>query len=152
MPLPSGRYGNVLAVALEMQQYKGALFLMKHAKKLEINLNAVSSEYGGENIWNVKQVFKASLEGFDTIRIKENDECYKEYPSIIQEKNNNIDAVAEIELFLQKDFEREDTTGKKNNENQIYKPNIAYLEDNSPKIIKKIRLCKEKVLKREKIK
>ena len=151
MPLPSGRYGNVLAVALEMQQYKGALFLMKNAKELEINLNVVSSKYGGENIWNVKQVFEASLEGFDTIRITENDECYKEYPNIIKEKNNNIDAVAEIELFLQKDFEREDTTGKKNNENQIYKPNVAYLEDNSPKIIKKIRLCKEKVLKREKI-
>lgn len=101
MPLPSGRYGNALAVALEMQFYQGALFMIKNADELEINLESVSSEYGGKNVWNVQQTFELSQLGFNKTKIAEDDEFYKKYPWLIQSKNSNIDAALEISNILQ---------------------------------------------------
>lgn len=101
MPLPSGRYGNSLAVALEMQLYQGALFMIKNADDLKIDLESVSSEHGGKNIWDAKQTFELSLLSFDTTKIEDNDDFYKNYPWIMQSKNNNIDAALEISSILQ---------------------------------------------------
>lgn len=101
MPLPSGRYGNSLAVALEMQLYQGALFMIKNADELEIDLESVSSEYGGRNVWNAQQTFELSQLGFENTKIDDNDEFYKDYPWLIQSKNNNIDAAKEISNILQ---------------------------------------------------
>lgn len=101
MPLPSGRYGNSLAVALEMQLYQGALFMIENADDLEIDLESVSSEYGGKNVWDAQQTFELSQLGFEKTKIADNDEFYKNYPWLIQFKNSNIDAALEISSILQ---------------------------------------------------
>ena len=96
MPLPSGRYGNPLAVALEMQLYQGALFMLQNADELGIDLESVSSDCDRKNIWNASQTFEFSQLGFETTKTAETDEFYKDYPLLIQAKNGNIDAAAEI--------------------------------------------------------
>lgn len=101
MPLPSGRWGNALAVALEMQLYQGALFMIKNAEDLEIDLDSVSSEYGGKDVWNALQTFELSQIGFEKTKITTDDKFYKNYPGLIQSKNNNIDAALEISNILQ---------------------------------------------------
>ena len=101
-PLPSGRFGNVLAVALEMQHYKGALFIIQNAKDLGIDLHSVSSEYGGREVWNAKQTFEFSKEYFDFEKIDvEKDEFYKRYPEYAKVQNANIDAALEIDSIFQ---------------------------------------------------
>ncbi len=101
LPLPSGRYGSPLAVALEMQFYQGALFMIKNAADLEIGLESVSSEYGGKNVLNAQQTFKLSQLGFEKTKIADDDEFYKKYPWLIQVTNRNIDAALEISTLLQ---------------------------------------------------
>lgn len=106
MPLPSGRYGNSLAVALEMQFYQGALFMIKNANDLEINLESVSSEYDGRNVWDARQTFELSQLGFETTKIADDDDFYKNYPWLIQFKNANIDASLEILNILQDNIKK----------------------------------------------
>lgn len=108
MPLPSGRWGNALAVALEMQYYQGALLMIKNAEELEIDLEFVSSEYGGKNVWNAQQTYEISQLGFEKTKIADNDEFYKEYPWFIRMKNSNIDAALEISSILQGKVEKND--------------------------------------------
>ena len=101
MPLPSGRFGNSLAVALEMQCYEGALFMILHANELGIDLDEISCELGGRDVWNVEKTFELSQIGFETTKIEEKDESYKDYPWLRQSKNNNIAAALEIANLLQ---------------------------------------------------
>lgn len=108
MPLPSGRWGNSLAVALEMQSYQGALLIIKNATALGIDLNAISSEYGGTNPWNAKEVFELSQLGFTTQKISAEDEIFKLYPWMVQLENDNKDAAVELSRILLEYF-REDT-------------------------------------------
>lgn len=110
MPLPSGRYGTALAVALEMQLYKGALFMIKNANELGIDLDSVSSEYGGKNVWSAQQTFEISQLGFEKTKVTDDDELYKElYKNnswLVQFKNDNIDAALEISSILQDKMEK----------------------------------------------
>lgn len=106
MPLPSGRWGNALAVALEMKFYQGALFMIENAEELEIDLDAVSSEYGGKNIWNAQQTFELSQLGFEMTKLADDDEFYKDYPEIRKANNNNIDDAIEISKLLQDEMKR----------------------------------------------
>lgn len=108
MPLPSGRWGNSLAVALEMQLYQGALLMIKNAEELEIDLESVSSEYGGKNVWNAQQTYEISKLGFAKKKIADNDEFYKKNPWLIQSINSNIDAALEISSILQGKVEKND--------------------------------------------
>lgn len=101
MPLPSSRYGNSLAVALEMQLYKGALFMIKNADDLEIDLESISSEYGMKNVWSAQQTFEFSQLGFEMTKIADDDQLYKDYPWSVQFNNSNIDAALEISTILQ---------------------------------------------------
>lgn len=96
MPLPSGGYGNSLAIALEMQLYQGALFIIQNADELGIDLESVSSNYDGKNVWTAQQTFELSQLGFKTTKISDVDEFYKDYPLIMQDINRNIDAALEI--------------------------------------------------------
>lgn len=104
MPLPSGRWGNSLAVALEMQSYQGALLIIKNAADLGIDLNAISSEYGGTNPWNAEEVFELSQIGFTTQKISEDDELFKLYPWMAQQENDNKDAAVELSKILPEYF------------------------------------------------
>lgn len=92
MPLPSGRWGNSLAVALEMQYYQGALFMIQHADELGIDLESVSSEYDGSQVWNAKQTFEQSQLGFEETKIDPDDKFYSKYPWLIESNNRNVDA------------------------------------------------------------
>ena len=105
MPLPSGRYGNALAVALEMQLYQGALLIIENAEELEIDLNHISSELGGKNAWGVKDTFLLSQVGFDKKKIEANDNFYKDFPWFIESNNANIDAASKIEKLIQEKME-----------------------------------------------
>jgi hypothetical protein len=42
MPLPSGYYGNAIAVAFEMQLYAGAYFLLEHQDQLDLDTEVVA--------------------------------------------------------------------------------------------------------------
>lgn len=101
MPLPSGRYGNSLAVALEMQYYQGALFIIQHAEELGIDLSAVSFDSNGKDVWDAQQVFELSQLGFNTSKIASDDDFYKDYPEVIQSMNANIDAATVISIIFQ---------------------------------------------------
>lgn len=100
MPLPSGRYGNSLAVALEMQEYKGALYMIQNADELGINLESVSSVYG-ENVWSAQQTFEFSQVGFEMEKTTVDDEFCIDYPRVVQSNNSNIDAALEISKIFQ---------------------------------------------------
>ncbi len=101
MPLPSGRWGGCLAVALEMHKYLGALFILENSEKFEIDLNSTSSEFGGKNCWNAKDTFELSLLSFDDEELltNSNTTLTDEHRKIIQ---NNIDAAQEISNFFKK--------------------------------------------------
>lgn len=43
-----------------MQQCLGALYIIQNADELEINLESVSSEYGGKDVWDAQQTFEFS--------------------------------------------------------------------------------------------
>lgn len=101
MPLPSGRYGNALAVALEMQEYQGALLMIQNASELGIDLESISSELGGNERWGADKTFEFSLSYFDFTKIEENDEFYKDYPEARKIRNDNIDAAQKIVELLQ---------------------------------------------------
>ena len=48
-PLPSGRWGTPLAVALENHQFSSAKYLLDNKDELNIDVNSVSSNLGGED-------------------------------------------------------------------------------------------------------
>lgn len=100
MPLPSGRWGNALAVALEMQLYKGALVLLENAEALQMSPESVSSEYDGKNVWDAKQTLEFSERYFDKMKLEKDDAYYKNYPAYIQSHNSNIDAFYKIQDML----------------------------------------------------
>lgn len=64
MPLPSGRLGGTLAVALEMHKYLVALEILNNPEKYYSNLNAVSHITGGKP-WSAEETFDFSLLSFD---------------------------------------------------------------------------------------
>jgi len=107
MPLPSGRYGNALAVALEMQFYQGALFMIKNAEELGINLASVSSEYGGRNVWDLPTTFEFSKRGFKMTKLQLDDPVYKDYPTFINNHNRDVDSAIEISNILQDGIKRQ---------------------------------------------
>ena len=102
MPLPSGRWGNSLAVALEMRLYDGAKYIIENAEKFDIDLNRVSSDLGGDNPWSAEDVYKLSILKFDFNMILEDDEVYKDLPSLIERENQNKVAAVEVGRMLVK--------------------------------------------------
>ena len=101
MPLPSGRWGNSLAVALEMQQYTGALFILHNAEQLDIDVNAISSEFGDVEPCGAEEVFKMSLSYFNDKPINAK-KFSKEDLQAVTVYNNNIDSISNINDFFKK--------------------------------------------------
>ena len=60
LPLPSGRYGNVLAYAMEMQKYYGALKIFEKSKDIGITTSIVAISPVGEESWDAKSCFEYS--------------------------------------------------------------------------------------------
>ena len=68
MPLPSGRWGNAIALALEINNYVAAEFLIENAEELNLDTNSVASELGGKNVWSLKEEYlysQLTYEGID---------------------------------------------------------------------------------------
>lgn len=104
MPLPSGRWGNALAVALEMMLYEPALLIIENADDLGIDLDAVSWEYDGENIWGAEETFEFSKTLLDMVKIQEHFECYKNDPTFkqfVEKQHKNVDAALKITELLE---------------------------------------------------
>ena len=104
MPLPSGRWGNQLAVALEMQKYIAALYMIENAEQLGIDLEYVSSIFGGKDVWDVSMVYELSKQSFEFVKIDLKDDDYRDYLHIVKHKNTNIDAAMKIEEVLDKKY------------------------------------------------
>lgn len=60
MPLPSGYYGNALAVAVEMQLYAGAFLLLEHHDQLDLDTEVVAINDFGETM-SIENSFDFSL-------------------------------------------------------------------------------------------
>lgn len=65
LPLPSGRWGNAIALALELNEYIAAEYLIKNAKRLGLETSTVVSELGFKNPWTLKEEYLYSLLTFD---------------------------------------------------------------------------------------
>ena len=103
MPLPSGRWGDPLAIAFEMHAYVSALVLIEKADELNIDLNRISSELGGENPWNAAATFLLSLTSFDSNYIDDDDKFYNTAENIVLKDLHNarVDASNEIASHLE---------------------------------------------------
>lgn len=88
LPLPSGRIGSPLAVALELNFYTCALFLIENADTLGIDINKISSDPNGRNIWNTEETLKMSLQYFN--------QTINENPF----QKNNIEAIEKINEII----------------------------------------------------
>lgn len=60
-PLPSGFVGNVLALALEMHMFKGAVYLIVNADRLGIDLENCSESLKSGVSYNAKLIFEYAI-------------------------------------------------------------------------------------------
>lgn len=67
MPLPSGRWGNAIALALETNDYISANYLIEHAEELDLETDSVVSEIGRKNPRELKDEFLFSLLTFESL-------------------------------------------------------------------------------------
>ena len=83
LPLPSGRWGNAIALALEINNYVAAEYLIDNADRLELDTNTVVSEFGGKNAWSLKDEYLYSQLTYEEeimpIREGQTKENYQEY-------------------------------------------------------------------------
>lgn len=94
LPLPSGRWGNAIALALEVNNYVAAEYLIDNSDRLELDTNTVVSELGGKNAWSLKDEYLFSQLTYEEVimpisegQTKDN---YQEYvDSIIRNKFAN---------------------------------------------------------------
>lgn len=115
IPLPSGRFGNELGYCLEMQLYNSALYILKNNEKINVELDSVSSQYGGKDIWNAYDCFLFSKTYLsDMLELSESD-IIKKYPEIREQLLGNLEAMDELEVSLEKMF------SKTKNDNNLFR-------------------------------
>lgn len=87
LPLPSGRWGNAIALALEVNNYIAAEYLIDNSDRLGLDTNTVVSELGGKNPWNLKDEYLFSQLTYEEdilpIRNGQTEENYKAYVNSI---------------------------------------------------------------------
>lgn len=83
LPLPSGRWGNAIALALEINNYIAAEYLINNASALNLETETVVSELGNTNPWGIKDEYLFSLLTYDKDTRdqypSESDEDYRKY-------------------------------------------------------------------------
>ncbi len=83
LPLPSGRWGNAIALALEINDYIVAEYLINNSERLMLDTDTVVSELGGKNAWSLKDEYLFSQLTYEEeilpIREGETEEDYKKY-------------------------------------------------------------------------
>lgn len=92
LPLPSGRWGNAIALALEINNYVAAEYLIENADRLKLKTDFVVSELGFLNPWSLKEEYLFSLLTYDEEILskmdQDSDEEYKKYvETIVRNKN-----------------------------------------------------------------
>ena len=65
MPLPSKRFGNVLALALELQKYDIAELIFDNAEELNLDLDSIIFPIDDASEWSLGEVVAYSELGFD---------------------------------------------------------------------------------------
>ena len=94
LPLPSGRWGNAIALALEINNYVAAEYLIENADRLWLDTNTVVSKLGGKNPWSLKDQYLYSQLTYDEVIMpkgkEQTDYEFQEYvDSIIRNKLAN---------------------------------------------------------------
>ena len=92
--MPSGRWGNPIALALEVNNYVAAEYLIENSDRFELDTDNVVSELGGKNPWSLKDEFLYSQLTYDEeilpILDGQTKENYQKYvDSIIRNKLAN---------------------------------------------------------------
>lgn len=92
LPLPSGRWGNAIALALEVNNYYAAEYLIDNAERLELDTTTVVSELGFKNPWSLKEEFLYSTLTYENnIRPKTDYETKESYDNYVRSLlRNNI--------------------------------------------------------------
>lgn len=106
MPLPSGRWGNAIALALEINDYVSAEYLIKNAEEFNLEINRVVSELGGKNPWGLKDEFLFSLLTYNSLNadlINEMKKIYseEEIQESIEYDNRQLEAIQKLEKQLE---------------------------------------------------
>ena len=63
LPLPSGRVGNAIALALELNDYYAAKKILLNAREYQLNTKEISFDIDGKPL-NIKDVYLSSLATF----------------------------------------------------------------------------------------
>ena len=101
LPLPSGRWGNAIALALELNDYTSALLLIQKSEELGLSTDKVVSEYGWKNTWNLKEEYlfsQLTISGEPIPKVFFKDYEYERYRFFY---NKNIDSNYEIANMLE---------------------------------------------------
>ena len=96
-PLPSGNYGNALAVAIELQLYPSALTIIENSEALGIDLNNVLVTK--ENT-SAQTLFNYSLTHFNMTITPEQEQDLSSLPNALRRIKNNILAASDIQEEL----------------------------------------------------
>ena len=94
LPLPSGRWGNAIALALEVNNYVAAEYLIDNADRFELDTNTVASEIGDNCSLSLKDEYLYSQLTYKEekipIREGQSEEDYQIYvENFIKNKNAN---------------------------------------------------------------
>lgn len=101
LPLPSGRWGNVIALALEVNNYAAAEYLIENAERLKLRTDFVVSELGFKNPWSLKDEYLYSLLTYDDkIELKPDFYSDEEYKLYVENIIRNKEAKDRLEKKL----------------------------------------------------
>ena len=94
LPLPSGRWGNAIALALEVNNYVAAEYLIENSDRLRLDTDDIVNELGSKDFWSLEEEYLYSQLTYEEeimpIRNGEKEEDYRKYvDSIIRNKLAN---------------------------------------------------------------
>ncbi len=85
LPLPSNRMGSFLAVAIEMNEFVGALYLLRNSSRLEINSDNISYGLLGNDIWGIEEYIDRIPNNLLNLNIDELRKKYKDSPEYLEQ-------------------------------------------------------------------
>lgn len=119
LPLPSGRWGNTLAAALENHQFVSATHIYENRDILGINIDCVSTEYDGSNPLNFAEELEIALSYFDMKEELEEIEKIKEVRPIRSDMylrrlfHGTLPAIEELKKYASNYLEQKEANKSK---------------------------------------
>ena len=108
VPIPIGVKGNALALALEMQMFNAAHYLIEHSKELKMNVEGVIAIDSSENI-TVEQIFELAATFYnpeekmkelrDLMLHSESELDKKQYQELLIIEQDNLEAFNNLKLI-----------------------------------------------------